>query len=261
MELDKHPYCMKLSLTLNDDTITLSDGKCLPLYSEEAFHVLSDLWLKVGWNAHYHYGFTWMGQPTLQLPEDLITLQELIYSHRPDVIIECGIAMGGSLLFYASICHAMGSGRVIGIDIDLHPHNCKILETSPLSYLLTLINGSSTNRALVAQLGIEPDESVMVILDSNHTKEHVLQELECFAPIVTPGHYLVVADGFKKELHNVPRGKSDWKEDNPQAAVEKFLEKHPEYALELPDKQYNRSPYKKRVTHFTNGWLKRASNL
>lgn len=250
---------MKPSFTLENDTLLFPDGRRLSLYSEEAFHLISELWLKIGWNAHYHYSFTWMGQPALQLPEDLIALQEVIVANRPDVIIECGIAMGGSLLFYASICRSLGSGRVIGVDIDIRPHNRKAIEANPLSDLITLVQGSSTDQATLSDLNLEPDARVMVILDSNHGKEHVAKELELFSTVVTPGQYLVVADGFKKELHDVPRGKKEWLEDNPQSAIEKFLETHEEYILELPKKTYNRSSYKDRVTHFTKGWLKRAS--
>ncbi len=251
---------MKHSFHLKDDQFIFPDGKTCSLYSEQAFEILSELWLKVGWNAHYHYSFTWMGQPVLQLPEDLITLQEVIVDKRPDIIIETGIAMGGSLLFYASICHAIDHGRVIGIDIDLRPQNRKKIEASPFSHLITLIDGDSSKPTTVDQLEIEKDKTVMVILDSNHSMEHVAQELEIFAPIVSPNHYLVVADGFKKSLSDVPRGKPEWKEDNPVHAIEKFLEEHPYYQLEFPCKQYNRCSYRQRVTHFQGGWLKRAPN-
>lgn len=251
---------MKHSFHLKDDTLIFPDGKTLPLYSEEAFSILSDLWLKVGWNAHYHYGFTWMGRPVLQLPEDLITLQEVIVDMRPDVIIETGIAMGGSLLFYASICHAIGHGRVVGVDIDLRQNNREELEKSHLIHLLTLIEGDSSDPATLEQIDVSQGEKVMVILDSNHCVEHVAKELQLFAPLVSPGYYLVVADGFKKTLSDAPRGKAAWSEDNPITAVEKFLEHHPHYQLEFPSKHYNRCSYKERVTHFQSGWLKRAAS-
>lgn len=183
------------------------EERTISLYSEEAFQILSRLWLKTGWNAHYHYTFTWMGVPVLQLPEDLMRLQEVIVSNPPDVIIETGIAMGGSLLFYATLCHGLGHGKVIGIDKDLRPQNRKRLEEHHLSPYLQLIEGNSVNPQIIAQIDIQPGQTVMVILDSNHSKEHVLQELELFAPIVSSGFYLVVADGFKGEVSDVPRGK------------------------------------------------------
>ncbi len=253
--LANHLYASQMKYTVDTaaQTLTTEEGE-IPLYSTEAFQILSTSWLKVGWNAHYHYTFTWLGQPVLQLPEDLIRLQEVIFELKPDVIVETGVAMGGSLLFYATLCQAIGKGRVIGIDIDLRPHNRKKLNHP----LLTLIDGNSIYPETLSQIKISQGESVLVILDSNHSKSHVLAELNAYAPFVTPGSYLIAADGFKKELVDVPRGKESWSWDNPSDAVEDFLDSHPEFILELPERRYNRSPIRESVTHLQNAWLKRV---
>src|SRR5437868_6468565 len=137
----------------------------------EAFEILSDLWLRCGWDTKYVYSFSWFGRPVIQLPEDLIRIQEVIYAIKPDVIIETGVAHGGSLIFYATLCKAMEKGRVVGIDIEIRPHNRRAIEAHPLSQLITLIEGSSTAPETVAQVKklIRPNETVLVILDSNHT--------------------------------------------------------------------------------------------
>lgn len=235
------------------------EGESIPLYSEEAFKVISKTWLKLGWNGHYHYTFTWMGQPILQLPEDILRLQEVLFSLKPDVIVETGIALGGSLLFYAAMNLLNAKGRVIGIDIDLRPHNRKAIQANQLSSFITLVDGNSTEKAVFSSVRskIKPKESVFVVLDSNHTKEHVLQELELYSQLVTSGSYILVADGFKQFLTDVPRGKKEWSEDHPAAAVEEFLGNHSEFVLEYPERRYNRSTIREPITHFTHGWLRR----
>src|ERR1700752_395458 len=116
----------------------------------------------------------------------MMRLQEVIYSVKPDVIVETGVAHGGSLIFYASLCKAMGKGRIVGVDIEIRPHNRQAIESHELSSYVTLIEGSSTDPSVVQQVRalLQPDEKVMVFLDSNHTKEHVLGELEAYAPLV-----------------------------------------------------------------------------
>lgn len=236
---------------LENNTLYFDDGTTHSLYSEEGFDLLSELWLKVGWNSHYHYTFTWLGKPALQLPDDLMRIQEVIVVKRPDVIIETGVAMGGSLLFYATVCQAIGHGRVIGIDIDLRPIHRQPLENHPL---ISIIDGDSKTVAIP----LKKEEKVMVILDSNHSKAHVLGELERFAPMVAVGHYLVVADGFKRQLADTPRGKQSWAWDHPVAAVEAFLLQHPEFVLEEPKPLYSKNRAKP-VTHFEQGWLLKTS--
>src|SRR6187200_2402754 len=121
----------------------------VPLYSKEGFELLSRLWLKVGWNQKYTYTFSWFGRPVIQLPDDMIRLQEVIHRVAPDVIVETGVAHGGSLVYYASLCKAIGRGRVVGIDVEIRPHNRAAIEAHPLASLVTLIEGSSLDPTVI----------------------------------------------------------------------------------------------------------------
>jgi cephalosporin hydroxylase len=179
------------------------------LYSKKAFELISDIWLTVGWNEKYPYTFTWMGRPVIQLPEDMIRTQEVIFQRKPDVIIETGIAHGGSLIFYASLCKLIGKGRVIGVDIDIREHNRKAIEEHPLYPMLTLIQGSSVDPAIVSKVKslVSAGETVLVLLDSCHTRAHVKAELTAYHSLVTPGSYIVATDGSMKDLYDVPRGR------------------------------------------------------
>jgi cephalosporin hydroxylase len=231
----------------------------MPLYSREAFELLSKQWLKVGWNEKYAYSFSWMGRPLIQLPEDMVRIQEVIYRIKPDVIIETGIAHGGSLVFYASLCKAMGKGRVIGVDIEIRPHNRQAIEAHQLAPLITLIEGSSTAPDVVDRVKscVKPQEVVMVILDSDHSKQHVLDQLEAYCDLVTPGSYIIATDGIMKDLHDVPRGKPEWLWDNPSDAAAEFVQKHPEFLLEQPAWAFNESELSENVTYWPGAWLRR----
>jgi cephalosporin hydroxylase len=233
------------------------------LYSRAAFEMLSQLWLKVGWNQKYTYTFSWFGRPIIQLPDDMVRLQEVIYRLKPDVILETGIAHGGSLIYSASLCKAMGKGRVIGVDIEIRPHNRQAIEAHELFPLITLVEGNSIDPQVVQQVKslISADETVLLILDSCHTRDHVKGELEAFHDVVSPGFYIVVADGFMKELADVPRGNPDWIWDNPLTAAQEFLENHSEFVLESkPSWPFNESDLTKNVTHCPLAWLLRKSD-
>ncbi|MCT7982338.1 cephalosporin hydroxylase family protein [Laspinema sp. A4] len=232
---------------------------CIDLYSKKAFELISQQWVKVGWNQKYPYTFSWMGRPIIQLPEDMIRIQEAIYRVKPDVIIETGVAHGGSLIYYASLCKAIAQGRVIGIDIEIRPHNRKAIEAHELFPYITLVEGNSIEPELVHQVKstVKPGETVMVILDSCHTKAHVLAELEAYGDFVTPGSYLVATDGIMQELSDVPRGQSEWTFDNPTAAATEFVQQHPEFFLEQPKWPFNESELTKNVTHWPGAWLQR----
>ncbi len=239
---------------------TGEESRVLDLYSKEAFEIISRQWLKTGWNEKYTYTFTWMGRPIIQMPEDMVRLQEAIYGIKPDVIIETGVAHGGSLIFYASLCKAMDRGRVIGVDIEIRPHNRKAIETHELFPRITLIEGSSTSVDVVNQVKnlVRPGETVLVILDSNHTKSHVLAELEAYAGLVTAGSYIVVCDGVMKDLYDVPRGNPGWSGDNPVAAVKEFLGSHKEFLLRQPEWFFNESELDEAVTYLPDAWLRRV---
>lgn len=231
----------------------------IDLYSREAFELISHQWLKVGWNQKYAYTFTWLGRPIVQIPEDLVRIQEVIYQVKPDVIIETGVAHGGSLIYYASLCKLIGTGRVIGIDIEIYPHNRKAIESHEMFSHITLIEGSSTAPETVKQVKslVKSDESVLVIIDSCHTKQHVLDELEAYHDLVTPRSYLVATDGIMRDLHDVPRGNPEWTWDNPTSAVAEFVLRHPEFVLDQPVWLFNESELTKNITCWPCAFLRR----
>ena len=239
---------------------TASGKQRFSLDSPEAFAAVSKAWLRCGWDSKYVYTFTWLGRPIIQLPEDLIRLQEVIYAVKPDVIIETGVAHGGGLIFYATLCKAMNKGRVIGVDIEIRPHNRAAIETHPLASAITLIEGSSIAPETVARVKslTQPDETVMVILDSNHAKQHVLGELRAYSPLVTKGSYIVATDGIMKDLAGAPRSNVDWAENNPFMAVQEFLPAHPEFQQAQPKWLFNESNgLHQNTTYWPGAYLKR----
>lgn len=254
---------MKLIIDTTTNTLTKVDSttSTLNLYSREAFEILSQEWLRVGWDQKYPYTFSWMGRPIIQLPEDIIRIQEVIYQVKPDVIVETGVAHGGSLIFYASLCKAMERGRVIGVDIEIRKHNRHAIEAHELAEYITLIENDSVSSETLDRVKshINPGEKVLVILDSCHSRAHVNAELNVYSPLVTLGSYIVATDGIMKFVHDVPRGTSSWKDDHPEAAARDFAEKHPEFKLEQPAWPFNESPLTENVTHWPGAWLRRVA--
>lgn len=253
---------MKLLIDTSAKTLTIDDNKAqkvISLYSKDAFELMSEQWLKIGWSQKYPYTFSWMGRPIIQLPEDMVRIQEVIYRIKPDLIIETGVAHGGSLVYYASLFKALGKGRVIGIDIEIRPHNRKAIEEHELSSYIKLIEGSSTAPNTIAQVKnhIKLGEKVLVILDSNHTKQHVADELNAYSSLVSQDSYIVATDGSMKDLHDVPRGSPDWVWNHPTAAAKEFAEKNPEFLLEQPSWPFNESDLTSNVTHWPGAWLRR----
>jgi cephalosporin hydroxylase len=196
--------------------------------NERLFAAATDLLLAVD-KYEYTYLWSWLGVPIIQLPEDVMVTQEVIWATKPDVIIETGIARGGSLLFMASILQLIGKGKVIGVDIDIRPHNRETIERHPLANRVNMMQGSSTDPKIVAEVQkqIPSGASVMVVLDSDHSRDHVLVELRNYGPMVTQGCYLVVADTRLGRLdrsqtpHN--RSKVWLKGDEPLSALEIYL--------------------------------------
>jgi cephalosporin hydroxylase len=176
----------------------------------------------------YTYNFTWLGRPIIQFPQDLAALQEIIWATKPDLIIETGIAHGGSLIFHASMLHLLGNqGRVLGVDIDIRDHNRAEIEAHPMFERIDMIQGSSIEDEVAAQVAAAASKSgrVMVILDSNHTHDHVLSELEIYAPLVSKGCYMVVFDTLIEDMPEGSFPDRPWdKGDNPRTAVNAFLE-------------------------------------
>ncbi|CAN5378751.1 CmcI family methyltransferase [soil metagenome] len=253
---------MRIIIDTDDRTLTSIDGATTnvhQLYSLGAYDVVSQLWVKLGWNLKYPYRFTWLGRPIIQLPSDMLQIQEVIFSVKPDVIIETGIAHGGSLIFSASLCRLLGKGRVVGVDVEIRPHNRAAIEAHPMASLITMIEGSSTASDVVNRVRalVNPGESVLVILDSNHTRAHVADELAAYSGLVTPGSYIVATDGGMRDLHDVPAGRTNWDTDNPATAAEEFAKTNPQFKLERPAPVFTESPIPDDLTYWPSAWLRR----
>lgn len=253
---------MKIIIDSDKKSLVLkNNGKVrnLKLYSKEAFKIISNQWLKIGWDQRYVYSFSWLGRPIIQLPEDIIRIQEIIYKVKPDVIIETGIAHGGTAVFFASLCKVMEKGRVISVDIEIRPNNRKAIESHELSPWITLIESDSVSKATEAKIRslIKPGEKILVILDSNHTKAHVMEELRLYGKLVSIDSYIVATDGALEFFHDVASGKPEWKTDNPKSAIKEFIEEHPEFVMEEPKFAFNEGNIDFRVTYWPSAFLKR----
>ena len=252
-----------IKIDLKESRVIVEDEKENAIYSmdsKEAFEVISQIWLRCGWDTKYVYGFSWLGRPIIQLPEDMFRLQEIIYKIKPDTIIETGIAHGGSLVFYASLCKAIGHGRVIGVDIEIRPHNRKAIENHELFEYIILIEGNSVDPHTVDSVKslVNPDEKVIVILDSNHTKQHVFDELNAYSDLVSVDSYVVVADGIMENLVGAPRSSEDWSWNNPKAAAEDFIKSNENFISMEPQPPFNEGMIDKNVvTYWPNAYLKR----
>lgn len=177
---------------------------------------------------NYSYNFTWLGRPIIQYPQDIVAMQEVIWDVKPDLIIETGIAHGGSLVFSASMLELIGGdGRVVGIDIDIREHNRRAIEAHPMYKRITMIEGSSIDESIVQQVRAlaAGKERVLVVLDSNHTHEHVAKELALYSPLVTKGSYLIVFDTVVEQMPDDFFPNRPWGQgNNPKTAVRQFLE-------------------------------------
>jgi len=197
---------------------------------------LSMKWMRDTTPLKYTYNFKWMGRPIIQFPQDLIAMQELIWQVKPDLIIETGIAHGGSLVFYASMLELLGGrGKVLGIDIDIREHNRKEIEKHPMFKRIAMIEGSSTDDAVVEKVKrfARGKKQVMVCLDSLHTHDHVLRELETYSPLVTPESYCVVFDTLIEDLPDEFSADRPWRKgNNPKTAVREFLRKNDRFMID-----------------------------
>ena len=187
----------------------------------------------------YSYNFSWMGRPIIQYPQDMIAMQEIIWEVKPDLIIETGIAHGGSLIFSAAMLELVASctgieGEVVGLDIDIRPHNRKAIEEHPMFKRITMIEGSSIAPEIVAQVVkmAKGKQRVLVCLDSNHTHDHVLAELQAYAPLTTVGSYCVVFDTVVEDMPKELSGDRPWGPgNNPKTAVFEYLKTHDEFVI------------------------------
>lgn len=209
---------------------------------DQTLRAATRTWMDLANAAKYSYHFQWLGRPVIQYPQDIVVLQELIWEVQPTVILETGIAHGGSLILSASMLALLdytdaarlgtpllpkeSKRRVIGVDIDIREHNRAAIEQHPLSHLITMIEGSSTESTIVEQVRrlIRPDDRVLVCLDSNHTHEHVLAELQAYAPLTSKGSYCAVFDTVIEFLPSDSFGDRKWgRGDNPLTAVRSYL--------------------------------------
>lgn len=232
-----------------------------PLSSAEGFDAASRAWIRSGWDTKYVYSFAWMGRPIIQLPEDMVRLQEVIWELKPDVLIETGVAHGGSLIFYASLFEAMGNGRVIGIDIEIRKHNREAIEAHPMFKRIDLLEGSSTAPDIVDQVRamVRPSEKVLVVLDSNHSRDHVLGELRAYGPMVNVGGYIVATDGVMEQVKGAPRTGDDWDWNHPKAAAHAFVAEDPRFVIEEPSFPFNEGVVTKRVTYWPDAFIRRIA--
>lgn len=206
----------------------------------------------------YTYNFTWLGMPIIQFPQDMIALQELIWKVKPDVIIETGIARGGSVIFYSSLQKLIGNnGIVIGVDVDIREHNRVEIENHPFFDSIHLIEGDSTSESVLKEVKdiVGNRKSIMVILDSNHTHDHVYKELQIYSPLVSEGSYLVVLDTIVEDMPDHYFTDRPWKRGNsPKSAVRQFLQNNQQFVVDksIEDKIL--------ITVAPEGYLKRLPN-
>lgn len=237
-------------------TITLDDGGqrvTVDLYSCEGLEMLGNLWTKSAAEHRLMYEHTWLGRPIIQFPTDIVAIQELLWRIKPDVVVETGIAHGGSLVLSASILELIGKGKVIGIDVDIRQHNREALDAHPLRRRIELIEGSSIADETFAVIreSVGAAKTVLVFLDSNHTEAHVYREMELYGALVTPGSYMVAHDGAQAWVWDIPRGKPEWKDDHPLAAIHRYLSTHPEFMI---DPHWTRLG----ITSSPDGWLQKS---
>ncbi len=229
---------------------------------------LSGEWIAGSGRYKYVYNWRWCGLPIIQLPPDVLATQELVWNIRPDVIVETGVARGGSLAFSASLLAMLDAAeatgrtpattprRVVGIDIEIRPHNRRAIEAHPFAAMIQLVEGSSVDPMIVAEVRhrIRPGERVLVILDSNHTHDHVLCELESYAGLVTPGSYCIVQDtGIEHAPSGSFPGRSWGPGNSPMSAIAAWLPDHPEFVVD------RRIDSKLLLSSSPGGYLRRVS--
>ena len=209
--------------------------KIKKMWKDDNFKNLSKKWFLDSFQHEYSYHFKWLGRPIIQYPQDIIAIQELIWKIKPDLIIETGIAHGGSLILSASILELIGKGQVVGVDVEIKKHNRKSIENHTLGKRIHMIEGSSISKSIRNKVYefAKGKKRILVILDSNHTHKHVLNELKLYSPLVTKGSYLIVMDTIiecmpKSFFKNRPWGIGN----NPMSAVKEFLKKDKRFKVD-----------------------------
>lgn len=196
-------------------------------------HIASEFML-ASISEKYSYNFRWMGRPIIQYPQDMVAMQEIIWEVKPDLVIETGIAHGGSLVYYASLCEMIGHGRVVGIDIDIRPNNRAAIEAHPMYKRITMLQGSSIDPVVIDQVrALAKGKRVVVVLDSNHTHDHVLAELRAYASLVSIGSYCVVFDTIVEDLPAGMYPERPWDVgNNPKTAAHAFLQENADFEID-----------------------------
>ena len=240
-----------------------ADGsrRTLAFDTPEAFEALSAAWLRCGRDVMHVHNFTWLGRPLIQLPEDLLRMQEFLWRTQPDVLVQTGVAHGGSLVFYASVLAALGHGRVVGVDLDIAANDRAAIEAHPMAPHIALIEGSSIcPRTLAAvRTHIACAEQVVIVLDSDHAERRLDAELEAYAPLVPPGGQMVVRDGILANVAGGPHMDTVRACDGPGGAIDAFLAAHPEFAHEKPGWLSDQRSSRGRMTYWPRCFLRRVA--
>lgn len=227
---------------------------------DEALKARAAEFMQASLAPKYSYNFSWLGRPIIQYPQDMVAMQEIIWQVQPDLIIETGIAHGGSLIFSASMLELIASctgnqGEVLGLDIDIRPHNRAAIEAHPLFKRITMLEGSSIADDIIAQVTAKAagKQRVLVCLDSNHTHDHVLAELQAYAPLTSVGSYCVVMDTVVEDVADELSNDRPWgKGNNPKTAVWEYLKTHDEFEIDQNIQN------KLLITVAPDGYLKRV---
>lgn len=235
---------------MKDKNFEKRNNKFIKLMSnDKEFTKQSQQWFNNSIKYEYSYHFTWLERPIIQYPQDILAIQEIIWKIKPDLIIETGIARGGSLILSASILELIGKGHVLGIDIDIRKNNKYEIEKHSLSKRITMIQGSSINKNIIKKVKkfAKGKKKIMVILDSNHTHKHVLKELKEYSSLVSKGSYLIIFDTVVEDLPDELTKKRPWGiGNNPKTAVNSFLKINDRFKLDekIEDKLlFTAAPY------------------
>jgi len=236
-------------------------GKISTICTDPTLNGLTQQWVGRAQELGYSYNFDWLGLPIIQYPQDIVAMQELVWTIKPDLIIETGIARGGSAIFYSSLlelnalCGGPQDAQLVAVDVDIRDHNRAAIEAHPMAKRVTMIQGSSVDSAVVDQVHrhAEGKARVLICLDSSHTHDHVLAELRAYAPLVTPGSYCVVFDTLVENLPEAAIGDRPWdKGNNPMSAVRAYLQENGDF--EVDAERHG----KLQVTVAPKGYLKRV---
>jgi cephalosporin hydroxylase len=220
---------------------------------DDTLRELARQWTRATWQREMYFGNHWLGFPILQWPTDLLVLQEIVFEQRPRVIVETGTYRGGSAIYCASLLRLLGEGRVISVDVEVADDVRRAVAQSSLGDIITLICGDSQAPQVVGQVeaAIRGESNVLVVLDSDHSREHVLAELRAYSRFVPVGGYLIAMDTICHDLWDVPGGRPDWRDNNPLRAVHDFLREHPQFEADL-------ARQKLLVTYSPGGFLRRV---